>query len=486
MTGFPDGELDHAVEVGAVDDRSVRVWVRFSNHASVFARLETPGQPPVVEVITLSAASDWTAGRAITLPAPAPSARFTLTVSDITREGHFAPTRGTPGALTFGFGSCHMPFAEDEDGQIVVRKADAAIYPAIRADLKRAGGQLLLLSGDQIYADGLRTFSVRADLPGIADQPPPVEELLTRYRQVYRGFFNEAGFRELRETFPFVGTWDDHEIFDNWGSTAEKTPTDLQLFAAASRAYAEYQYSRTAWGDRSGPPFHWIQHWGDIAILGLDVRSERDYETGTLAGAHQWERLQEWLTGDESRDVATLFVVSSVPVAHTARWFTRIFDFMPTGFSEPIRDRWSSSGFIDSRDQLLDALFAWETVARNRQVIILSGDVHCASAFTIRQRNGPGVIQQVTSSAMTTQLDLRQTVFNRTVVHGTNLFEGRYRFERRFLSLANNYGGVRVDPLPGGGHRIIVAIRSWDPKRRRLRTTDRMLIQPESVVTQVP
>ena len=79
---------------------------------------------------------------------------------------------------------------------------------------------------------------------------------------------------------------------------------------------------------------------------------------------------------------------------------------------------------------------------------------------------------------MTTPIVLKQVIFNRTVVHGTNLLENRYRFERHFLSITHNYGGVRIEPLPEGGHRVIVAIRSWDAKHRRLRTTGRLLFQP--------
>ncbi|MDQ3547980.1 MAG: alkaline phosphatase family protein [Chloroflexota bacterium] len=477
---FPDGELDNAVELGAIDERSVRVWVRFAGHASVSASLESLGRATVSQTLVLSEQSDWTGVIVLSLAEPAPDAPFSVLVNDQRRVGRFAPARGMAASLTFGFGSCHMPYAADESGQIVVREADASIYPAMRSDLQRAGGQLLLLAGDQIYADGLEPFSVRANLPVDGDDPRPLDNLLDRYRRDYRGFFNQRGIRALRENFPTLCIWDDHDIFDNWGSTAEKSPIDHRLFAAACRAYGEYQHSRNPGGGGSDPPFHWLHRWGDIVIMALDLRGARDYDSGTMLGMREWEWLQSWLTGDDAQRVSTLFVMSSVPVAHTARWFTRGFDLVPERFADSIRDRWSSTGFIDSRDALLDALFAWEAVAPNRQVIILSGDVHCASAFTIRQRDGAGVIHQVTSSAMTTRLTLEQMIFNRTVVHGTNLFERRYRFERHFLSLANNYGGIRVEPLPNGGHRIIVAIRSWDAKRGRLRTTGRLILKPEA------
>ncbi len=88
-----------------------------------------------------------------------------------------------------------MPFAEGDDGQIVVREADAAIYPAIKEDMRRAGGQFLLLTGDQIYADELKPISVRDALSDDANDPLPDDELLARYRRNYRGFFNQTGIR---------------------------------------------------------------------------------------------------------------------------------------------------------------------------------------------------------------------------------------------------------------------------------------------------
>jgi phosphodiesterase/alkaline phosphatase D-like protein len=445
----------------------------------VTATLDVAGQT-MTSTIELSGESDWTGVFKLALDSPAPGTAFTVTVNGQQRTGRFAPEPGTPAALTFGFGSCHMPYAEAEDGTVIVREADAAIYPAIRDDLQRAGASLFLLAGDQIYSDELEPISVRQALPRTSDELPQLSELVHRYRRNYRGFFNQTGFRSLREAFPTLCIWDDHDIYDNWGSTGEKTPADLLLFDAACQTYAEYQHARNPDGDEDRPPFHWIQRWGDVALVALDVRGARDYERGVMAGPAQWEWLLTWLAGEASRNFSTIFITSSVPVAHTARWFTHMFDFVPTRFKESIRDRWSSTGFIKSRDQLLEALFDWEARAPHRQVVILSGDVHCASAFTIRRRNGGGVIHQVTSSAMTTPLSFEQVIFNRTVVHGTNLFEPDYRFERHFLSLPNNYGGIRVEPLPGGGHRMIVAIRSWDPKRRRLRTTGRLVTYPEA------
>lgn len=472
---FPDGDLNDAVELGAIDERSARVWVRFAGRERVSATLDSADERLATASIDLSDERDWTGVLELAAPKAMPGAPFTVTVEGRRRSGRFAPAPGSPAALTFGFGSCHMPYEEAGDGTIAVRSAEAAIYPAMMRDLQRASGQLVLLVGDQIYADGLEPFSVREGNPGEATD----SALLSRYRTVYRGFFNQRGIRQLREAFPTLCIWDDHDIFDNWGSTAEKSATDRRLFAAACRSYVDYQHLRNPGGGHQGPTFQWIHRWGDIAIVALDVRGARDYESGTMLGADQWEWFQSWLASDDAREVATLFIASSVPVIHSARWFTRLFDLVPKRFAESIRDRWNSTGFIASRNRLLDALFAWQAGNRARQVVILSGDVHCASAFTVRQRHDSGILHQITSSAMTTSLVMDQIIFNRTVVHGTNLLEDHYHFERHFLSLTNNYCGIRVEPIASGGHRIVAAIRSWDVKKQRLRTTGKLLLQAD-------
>jgi phosphodiesterase/alkaline phosphatase D-like protein len=473
---FPDGELDGAVEIGAVDSRGVRVWVRNSSAATVAASLDVDGRPPVTAETMLSAESDWTGAVTLALAEAAPGAPFVCTVGAARRRGRLAPLPETHAALAFGFGSCHRPY-ELRDGRVMPNAA-AGIYAAIVEDLRRADAAFMLLGGDQVYSDELPPISVRDNLPGDEQHPPPFEVALDAYRRVSRGFLGQAGLRALREAFPTYCMWDDHEIFNNWGSRLEKTPLDLCLFHAASRAYCEYQHQRNPGGAIGPPPYHYTFRYGDIGFLALDARGARDYAHGTLLGADQWQAVQSYLSGADAATVQTLFVIVSVPIAHVARWMATLFDDLPGTHGNQVRDRWCSARFVRSRDALLDALFAWEAASPVRQVILLSGDVHAASAFTIRQRNGRGVIQQLTSSALSTPHTPGQRVLNWLTVRGSNLFERRYRFQRRLLVFPNNYGLVRVAPLAGGGHRVEATIRAWQPHARRLVTAARLISRP--------
>jgi hypothetical protein len=211
----------------------------------------------------------------------------------------------------------------------------------------------------------------------------------------------------------------------------------------------------------------------------LDVRGARDYEHGQLLGAEQWAAAQAYLHGPDAATLQTMFVVSSIPVVHVARWMAKLFDRAPGKGGDQVRDRWCSSAFVQNRDALLDELFVWQTGAPRRQAIVLSGDIHAANGFTIRRRRGRGVIRQFTSSALTSPHTPMQQFLNTIATRGSNLFEPRFRFERHFLAFANNFGVVRVDPLSDGGHRVALTIRAWRPRSRSLRTAARLVCTPE-------
>lgn len=471
---LPHPELSDAAEPGVVDSRSVSVWVRAPGRTDVQAILEVEGQQPVTASVALSAHTDWTGVLRPALAVSRPDAPFECTVMGRRLTGRLAPAAGTPAGLVFAFGSCHMPYRRREDGSIGLH-GGVRLYPAMRAVMERAGARLLLLTGDQIYADHPAGPNIAALLPGVG--VPSEAEAVAAYRTLYRAYFGEPGMRRLRERFPTLCTWDDHEIVNDWGSRPEVSARDRVLFAAASRAYAEYQHQRNPGGDVGSPPYHFIHEHGDIGFLVLDLRGARNHEQGHLLNEAQWRAVQDYLTG-ETEGVRTLFVVAGVPVAHVSRWFTLTFERAPVQMAASVRDRWSSSAFVQSRDALLDRLFTWRAAAPRRQVIILSGDVHAAAAFRIRDRGGRGVIHQFTSSPLTTPLSRFQDALNRAATRVPDLFEPRFRIRRRFLRFGHNFGLVHVEPLADGGHRVHFAVCIWDQSRGRLRTAATAVTAP--------
>src|SRR5687767_13135921 len=90
-TAFPDGELADAAEIGAVDSRSVRLWVRQPGAERIDAHLEVEGRPAVTETVHLSADTDWTGAVTLSLAEPAPGGRFRCTVGLHHLTGRLSP-----------------------------------------------------------------------------------------------------------------------------------------------------------------------------------------------------------------------------------------------------------------------------------------------------------------------------------------------------------------------------------------------------------
>ena len=190
---FPDGELVDAAELGAIDCQSVRLWVRQPVTASVEATLEVNGFPPVVTTTSLSDATNWTGTIDLRLPEPAPDRPFVCTIGASRLTGRLAPAAEARRGFTFGFGSCHRPYAATDDH--IKLLPVAGIYPAMVRDLRRQDARFVILGGDQVYSDELPPISVRDKLPGDAEHPPPLDVAVSAYRRVSRGFLGQTGFR---------------------------------------------------------------------------------------------------------------------------------------------------------------------------------------------------------------------------------------------------------------------------------------------------
>ena len=237
---FAGGELDRWACLGAVTDRSVRLWLRDPRGGPRPATLEIDSELVARCELDPAAEHDWIAAADLTLARPRPDAVVSVQVEGVERRARLAPTSGVPTAFTFAFGSCHQPFETAPDGS-VVRHSGAGLYSAMARTLRARDARFLLLLGDQVYSDGVPSIQVRH---GFKDRGalPSEDEIRAIYRRIYRGYFNEPGFRALLEGWPTSMIWDDHDICEGWGSMLEEDELDRRLFRAAEAAYREYQH----------------------------------------------------------------------------------------------------------------------------------------------------------------------------------------------------------------------------------------------------
>jgi alkaline phosphatase D len=477
---FPDGEMGDWFGLGDVTDRSVRVWARRPS-GPVAVRLLVEGEAAAEGTLEPAREHDDVASVVLTLALPRPNAAFTVEAGGEVRSGRLAPTTDAPAAFAFAFGSCHQPFAERAVDGRLERHDGAGIYARAAELLRERDARFLMLIGDQVYSDGVSNLSVRKRLAD--DRSITDDDLVATYRHLYRGYFNERGFRELGESLPAYLTWDDHDIYDGAGSLLRPTDFDLRLRAAASIAYREYQHLRNPGASlEDAPPFAYPFWYGDVGFFVLDLRGIRDFHAHRLLGDEQWAQLDAFLAEADARGTATLFIAASVPVVHESPAIAAFLEQLRTSPGHDVRDRWDVPHFRHEREALLGRLFRWQSARPWRQVAILSGDVHVGAAFSVRPRDrrARGHISQWTSSALSTPTGIQHVLANRLVTGLVRFGERSVRVWRRGLVPTNNIGLVEVQPNPGGGHDLAFRVFAYDRKHDRLQEalTDRSTPTP--------
>jgi alkaline phosphatase D len=156
--------------------------------------------------------------------------------------------------LTFGIYSCHMPYQEQ---QLV----NLELWDSFYQELKHRQGRFIIAMGDQVYVDGKDELDIWAWLKKVKHQNPTYDDMVSWYRDIYRGYWGMESLQRVLRSFPTYMIWDDHEIFDGWGSYREpelaaqvtnswklENPQEnlnlaRAMFKAATQVYEEYQHS---------------------------------------------------------------------------------------------------------------------------------------------------------------------------------------------------------------------------------------------------
>jgi hypothetical protein len=198
-------------------------------------------------------------------------------------------------------------------------------------------------------------------------------------------------------SIPSLAMWDDHDITDGWGSLDE----DLQsstvykaLFAAADRAFRVFQLQTPPGslpaGSVAGAALSHLQRIDDIAILSLDLRSQR--RSSQLLDPPAWQAVYDAIAAAAAQKPRHLFVVSGPPLIYPATTgIQKLLEILPgeQGVEDDLRDRWGAKPHQPARRKLVRALLD-ATREHGVRATILSGDVHHAALGRIRVKR-PGV-----------------------------------------------------------------------------------------------
>lgn len=290
-------------------------------------------------------------------------------------------------SIGFILGSCRYP------GLLWKAKhADSIFKPLLQNATGEADhdpAQFVLMVGDQIYADTLNRH-----VPiGLADT---FEEFQERYQTA----FSSPNMKKLLQSIPTYMILDDHEIEDNWTQDRANPQEGLKgnagkrkIFNWAMSAYRSYQWihSPRNFGERLFYTFE----CGGYPFFVLDMRTQRfaqDVE-GSLADNHMLGRPS--LAGEEPSQLEFLLNWLSFQqdnYGNIPKFIGASSVFSPN----PISAREGRDGTQAQKAQWKEASDSWPAFPETRKVLLrhivknnirnvvfLSGDIHCSNIATM-------------------------------------------------------------------------------------------------------
>jgi alkaline phosphatase D len=300
---------------------------------------------------------------------------YRFTVGDFTstvgRTRTFPNPGDSPERLRFAFASCQ----NWKDGYYTS-------YPHLAEEEL----DLVVYLGDYIYESGLSDDGVRQhNSDEVVD--------LAGYRNRYALYKSDPGLQAVHAKFPWIVTWDDHEVDNNYAGDSDQDGTAPATFLArraqAYQAYYEHQPVRLDTDSWDDVTLYRTLTFGDLAsFFVLDTRQHRsnqacarqsdlgapcpemDDPARTLLGADQ----EAWLFEGLFRSTATWNVLAQQVVMSEA--------VIKIGDGVVNFDQWD--GYPAQRQRLLD-LLADQHITNP---VVITGDIHASGVGDLRAVTG--------------------------------------------------------------------------------------------------
>jgi phosphodiesterase/alkaline phosphatase D-like protein len=279
---------------------------------------------------------------------------------DVEQPASVIVTRSSNQGLRLAFGSCRVAGPRDMPLGIdrLLRRYDPDLdaLVAFAERLQRLDHaewpDLLLLMGDQVYADDVPRATRRAMVDrrgGDVPESPSVSDF-EDYTRLYLDSWTQPTLRWLYSTLSSAMIFDDHELVDNWDISAawvaerRASPGWDARLSGALMSYWIYQHLgnlspddlasdrlyqgvlrdgdgserlrthvREYDSDHSGSRWAYRRDFDDIRLLVLDTRAARVLEEGQrdMLDPAEWRWLEDNITGARH-----LLIASSVPVVY--------------------------------------------------------------------------------------------------------------------------------------------------------------------------
>lgn len=281
--------------------------------------------------------------------------------------------------------------------------------------------------GDQLYNDDVFERQHIHDWLNIQDRHKrltmPFEDVLREEAEDYFFMhyclhFQTRSLRQMCARIPNVMLWDDHDIFDGWGSYPEdmlNSPVFFGIFLVARNFYLLFQHHTTVervqaektdlFGSSpmSSPSFSFLKLIGPtVAILGVDIRSERTKEQVMSQASWNMVFTKARQLPDSVRHLVVNFTVPivypKVPVSEgllqmlsnmnriaalnallvKTNILSSLMKFDEPELLDDLVDHWTGVHHSEERRRVVES-FQQLAVDRQLRVTFVSGDVHCAA-----------------------------------------------------------------------------------------------------------
>ncbi|MGK6324495.1 alkaline phosphatase D family protein [Sphingomonas sp. DT-51] len=271
-------------------------------------------------------------------------------------------------------------------------------------DIVASEPDLVLQLGDYIYEQSY------PDLPTVRSFNGPEPRDLAGYRQRHALYKTDPDLKLAHRACPWIVSWDDHEVLNDYANLANREGLPPQLFAprraAAYQAYFEHMPIRPSlWRGRATPRLYRSVDWADLASLSvldtrqyrssppcaapsmarnvrLDACSEAAAPFRTIMGRAQ----ERWLSARLHRESRPWSLVAQ-QVFFAPLW-------LDGSRQSTFSDQWD--GFAANRDRVLAEL-------RHPAVhnpLVLSGDVHSFWINDLATSDGVPVGSEIVTSAL--------------------------------------------------------------------------------------
>ncbi len=302
---------------------------------------------------------------------------------------------------------------------------------AAHRDIAEQDVDFVLFLGDYIYESSNPRYRLRAH-----EGPPP--KTLDAYRARHATYKLDADLRAAHAAHPWLMTWDDHEVENDYASDRSPSATPAAEFLARRSAAYKAYFEHMPMAPDSAPNgaamrIHERFAWGRLAELWtLDSRQYRDVQACNDPGRGGGRVLAECTDlANESRSLFGLEQeqwLAQGLARSDRRWklLGQASQICPGGIDTPLGRRIYSDGwdgYPRARERFMQAI----AQARGGNVVGLSGDVHRHMAAQLRghanQRAsavlaGEFVCSSVTSHGVSEAVMALMRSSNPDIVHG--------------------------------------------------------------------